>query len=207
LICIRWIRVRLLVALMAGCAGCSAEPSGRSADETLAFARAENERAVLLIEEGKYRAAESVLQEVIAADPTFGPARNNLGLVYSRTGDLHPAAWQFEEASRLMPRRAEPHNNLGLLWDRADQYAKAADAFGRALQLDPGNVHYLGNLARVRVRRGDNDASLHEMLQDLMLRETRPDWRDWAKRTLLRLKSASPPELPTPAATRRAFSG
>src|SRR3982750_833259 len=46
------------------------------------LARQENDRAFALIQQGKYAEAEPILNRAVAADVTFGPAHNNLGLVY-----------------------------------------------------------------------------------------------------------------------------
>jgi hypothetical protein len=53
-----------------------------------------------------------------------------------------------------------------------------------------GNAQFLGNDARARYRRGDWDEHLRGMLQDLVMRDTRPDWTEWAKEQLGRMGSS-----------------
>jgi len=51
----------------------------------------------------------------------------------------------------------------------------------------PDNAQFLGNDARARYQRGDRDDSLRLMLQDLVMRDTRHDWNEWAKEQLARI--------------------
>jgi hypothetical protein len=61
------------------------------------------------------------------------------------------------------------------------------------MRMAPDNAQFLGNLARARVRRGDRDAGVRDLLDKLILRETRPEWADWARAQLSAL-SARPAE-------------
>ncbi|QOV90971.1 tetratricopeptide repeat protein [Humisphaera borealis] len=183
----------LLSSFVGGCAPESKPPAG----DSISKAKADNEAAVLLIEKAKYTEAEPLLRSALASDPGFGQARNNLGLVYYHTGNLYQAAWEFEEAARLMPRRPEPHNNLGLVYERANQLIKAVDAYTEAYKLDPAGVEYLANLARARVRRGDTDVETRRLLQELIMKDARPQWNEWARSTLIRLNAVPPLDLTT----------
>lgn len=183
-------------ALLCAAIGCA--PSEQAArDASLSQARADNEKAFVLIEEGKYADAEALLRGALEADPNFGQARNNLGLVYYHLGNLYQAAWEFEQAAKLMPNRGEPHNNLGLVYERAGQLNRAIDAYTQARQYDLASTEFLANLARARVRRGDIDVDIRQLLEQLVLRETRSDWRDWARNTLARLNAIPPMDLTT----------
>jgi Flp pilus assembly protein TadD len=84
------------------------------------------------------------------------------------------------------------------VYERAGQLTKAVDAYAAAQRVEPDNPEYLGNLARARVRRGDNDPDTRRLLEELVLRDARPQWADWARRTLLRLNAAPPPQVPDP---------
>src|SRR5688500_5081391 len=106
----------LLTCAALGCVGrrgarVDAQADGRVRD----LARAENDGLFALFEAGKHARAEELLKRVVAADVMFGPARNNLGVVYYHTNRLYLAACEFEIASRLMPHLPEPRNNLGLV--------------------------------------------------------------------------------------------
>src|SRR5688572_19929039 len=174
-----------VTALSAGCQSKSAIRASRQHNPELA--RRENDRAVKLLADEKYADAEKSLQSALKADPTFGPARNNLGLVFYHTNRLYDAAWEFEHAIKLMPHQPEPRNNLGLVMERAGKLSVAADHYARARQMQPDNPQYIGNLARARVRRGDRDPETRALLEELVLKDSRPDWQDWARMTLINI--------------------
>ena len=139
-----------------------------------------NEQAFKLLDEAKYDQAEKLLRDAVAADAMFGPARNNLGLVYYHTDRLYEAAWEFENAIRLMPYQPEPRNNLGLVLERAGKLTTAADAYAKARELEPDNPQYIGNLARAKIRNGDHDE------------QTRACWRNWCSRIPARNGTTGP---------------
>jgi Flp pilus assembly protein TadD len=153
-------------------------------------ARADTDRAYQMILEGKYSAAEPALKEAVVFDPMYGPAHNDLGLVYFRLNRLYDAAWEFEDAAKLMPKQPQPENNLGLVLEQAEQLPEAIAAYTKAYHLEPSNPEYIGNLARAHVRLGDKDDETRRLLQELVLRDTRPDWSDWARVNLLRLRGS-----------------
>src|SRR4051812_18509394 len=116
---------RALAVVALCCALCSFGCKSQSAEATrerhhdTELARNENNRAYQLIQEGKYDEAERILKQAIASDVMYGPARNNLGLVYYHRGRLYDAAWEFQNAAKLMPYQPAPRNNLGLVFEKA----------------------------------------------------------------------------------------
>src|SRR4051794_27910357 len=101
------IALLLMIGMLVGCSSSrhervSVEGTAAAARDT-ARARELNEKAYQLIEQEKFADAEKLLRDAVAADAMFGPARNNLGLVYYHTDHLYEAAWEFENAIRLMP--------------------------------------------------------------------------------------------------------
>jgi len=184
-------------AAMVGCQSGGARASGRN-DQDTARAREQNDRAFELIKQGKYAPAEELLKKAVAADVMYGPARNNLGLVYYHTSRLYLAAWEFENAIRLMPHQPEPRNNLGLVLERAGKLAPAAESYAQARDIEPDNPEFLANLARAKVRHGDRDAETKKLLEELVLKDPRPQWNGWARMNLLRIQSL-PPAATNPA--------
>src|SRR5207249_1720310 len=129
-----WQNFILPLCALALVIGCKSNTSMRGANisRDTELARQENDRAYQLIRDGKYDQAEKILKKAIAANVMFGPARNNLGLVYYHESKLYQAAWEFQNAIRLMPYQPEPRNNLGLVFERAGKLTDAADAYDRA---------------------------------------------------------------------------
>ena len=137
--------------------------------------------------------AKKLLEEALIADVRFGPAHNNLGQIYFHEGDYYQAAWKFESAADLMPERPEPLNNLGLVYETADRYSHAINYFQLAHELAPSNPVYLGNLIRAMLQDEDQDPlAIDHLLSELLLIETRPDWRDWAREQRSALMQAIP---------------
>jgi Flp pilus assembly protein TadD len=185
---------RLVVAvLLIGWCGCTRMAHRNQLDyRTIAAdprhdtdrARAETERAIELFQNGEVEKAEQALQRALIADVTYGPAHNNLGRYYLSQGKYYLAAWEFEYAIRLMPERPEPHNNLGLLYEDVGRLDEAVKFYELAHDLQPEDPNFIGNLARARLRRGDSIGEVRQLLSDLLLRDTRCEWVDWAKENL-----------------------
>lgn len=126
---------------------------------------------------------DGAVQNLIAAidaDETYGPAHNNLGLLHYDQGNLYQAVLSFEQAMELMPYDPTVYYNLGLTLESAGKVHEAMDLYWQAVEMDPVNPYYLGNLVRLRVRLGEEGPDVIAQLQDLILIETRPQWRDWA---------------------------
>src|SRR5438094_379686 len=179
----------LFAALIAGCAS-HPRASDRSLDTELA--KKENAHALHLLDEGKLEEAESHLKRALEADLMYGPAHNNMGLVYYHQGKLYPAAWEFQSAIKLMPYQPEPRNNLGLVFEKAGKMQDAVEAYTKARQIQPDNPEFLANLARAKVRRGDRDEETRKLLEELVFTDSRPEWTDWARLNLFRMERESP---------------
>jgi Flp pilus assembly protein TadD len=120
-------------------------------------------------------------------------------VVYLRQQNLYDAAWQFQYAAKLMPHNPEPRNNLGLVFERVGRLDEAVDWYAQAVDLSKDNPQLLGNLIRARLRRGDRDRQTLELLDRLVLAETRPDWRAWAQEQRALLSHVEDREPTAPA--------
>lgn len=198
----------LLSAVLTGC-GSSSQPPGRptaggangtNGYETVAkdprrdadLARRENSRGVALLDAGDYAGAEAAFKAALSADETWGPAHNNLGKVYFHQHKLYLAASEFQRAAAFMPRQPEPLDGLGSVYEIASKWDvkklnDAIESYRKAMDLEPDNPQFIGNLARARIRRGDRDEEVVELLRRLLLRDTRPQWAEWANGQLARL--------------------
>ena len=154
-------------------------------------ARELNRGAVHQIENEKWEEAEKTLKTALSRDITFGPAHNNLGRVYFQRAVLYLAAWEFQYAAKLMPTHSAPKNNLGLVFEAVGKLDDAVEKYGEALKLEGDNSEYRANLTRARIRRGDSGADVRELLQDLALKESRAEWKEWARERLLQMRGAN----------------
>lgn len=157
-------------------------------------ARELNTQAMTLILESRYDEAEELLKDALTADVTFGPAHNNLGRVYYEKNQFYTAAWEFEYAAKLLPHHAEPRNNLGLVFEAVGDYDEAVGHYEEALLIEPNNPELIGNLVRTRLNRGDRDSEVRRLLEEMMLKDTRPRWTEWAQDKLRMLGSVDKEE-------------
>jgi tetratricopeptide (TPR) repeat protein len=143
--------------------------------------------------------AAECFRKAVDADYRFGPAHNNLGLMHYEQGNLYQAAVAFQQARRWMPNDPAVLYNLALTLESAGRTDEALTFYYQANELDPVNPNYLGNLVRLRLRMGERDELLRQQLRDLVLIETRPQWRRWADRQLaLTVNDALDRGPPTP---------
>lgn len=191
----------IALACAAGLA-CQSAPTRKSAaEEAIAktnVARERTARAADLIDRHKYAEAEALLLQAIDADPTYGPAHNDLGLIYEWLDRPADAANEYRTAARLMPRRPEPRNNLGLVLEQGGRFTDALRYYEQAIDLEPENAVYVGNAARCRIRAGLEDQVTWDLLQRLLRLDNRPDWLAWARLTLLRWHNPPAPTAPAP---------
>jgi len=188
--------ILLLAAI--GCQGKPPAPAGgymtRAEDprRDTRTARKHNAKALELIAKSDLAAAEVELKAALGADLFFGPAHNNLGTVYYRQKLYYKAAWEFQYAAKLMTTQAEPRNNLGLVYEAVGKLEDAASSYAAALQLEPESVEVTANLARVRVRNNLLDDRTCELLEAVVLKDTRPEWVEWARERLAMMGDTPP---------------
>lgn len=205
MLCTRIVSLLLMLMAWGGCSS-TAHPVPDKPYATLQkdptrdtdTARALCASAVALIDEGKFAEAEPVLKQALESDVLYGPAHSNLGWVYYQRGDYYQAAWEFQYAAKLMPYQPEPRNNLGLVMEETGKLNEAIDNYDRALALQPDNPELLANSARARLRRGDRDRRVVELLEQLVSVDHRPKWRDWANEQLVLQRSRHSPATTQP---------
>lgn len=148
------------------------------------LAREHNASAVMALNEGDIDTAERRLKEALSCDVFYGPAHNNLGHIYFQQKKYYLAAWEFQYAAKLMPNHAEPKNNLALVLEAAGKANDAAKYYEQALKIQPDNPELIGNLARVYVKQHQNTPKTRELLHDIIMKDTRPEWTRWASEQL-----------------------
>lgn len=152
-----------------------------------------------LARQGKLAEAENILRNALAADVSFGPAHHHLGTIYFKQNKYYLAAWEFQYAIKLMPHHPEPRNNLGLVLETVGKLDDAVKWYGEAMTLQPDRPELIGNLARAKVRRGDSDKEVRDLLGQVVLKDTRPEWVQWARTRLATLRPEAIPDTnPTP---------
>jgi len=203
----RWYSLAVLLSLLTG-SGCTQmiptqghgefrqrnnHPAGinenRDAVPVSKHSMKANEKAIRLILKGKPERAMRALQKIVAQDPTFGPAHNNLGQLYFDQGDYFVASEHFVRAAELMADRAEPLYNLGMVYENTDRLTEAINMYETAREFDPVDPRPLGNLVRVMMTMNPYDLATEPLLKELLVIEYREEWRDWANTLLAHLRS------------------
>lgn len=100
-------------------------------------ARADFAQAVVLLEQEQLDAAIARLAEVTAAAPQATLAHIDLGMAYSRLGDLEHAEASLLRALELNPRHPVAHNELGIVYRKSGRFAEARQSYETALALYP----------------------------------------------------------------------
>ena len=150
----------------------------------------ENLRSALIAEERNLEAAdliytdpaeaERLLREALTADIYFGPAHNNLGVLYLEQGKLFEAANEFEWARKLMPGAPDPRMNLALTLEVAGRLEEAVAEYETALEVSPEHVPTMQAAARLIMRCDRDDERLESLLEEVSMRATDASWRTWA---------------------------
>lgn len=179
----------MLALLLAGCSAARKDVRSPACRNPLQAVEA-NEEGLQHVKNGQFAQAEECFRKAVAADLFYAPAHNNLGLVLLEQKKYYEAACQFEYAGKLAPRSAEPRANLGLLFEAVGRWQEAAGQYEQALAVEPENFAVMGHLARTLIKAGKKDARLKELLDKLVVAGEAPDWNEWARTQVNRLRSA-----------------
>jgi protein O-mannosyl-transferase len=131
-------------------------------------ARAHNNLARLLIEDGRIAEASPHAARAVALSPTYAHARNNLGVVLRKQGRTEDAIREFDEALRLDPGYADAYNNRGLAWADSRRFDEAVADYEHALRLRPRSADVHGNLGTAMLVQGKVPEAIREY--DIALR-------------------------------------
>jgi tetratricopeptide (TPR) repeat protein len=121
--------------------------------------------------------AVDAYRRVVALDPTYAAAWNNLGLLLHRTGRHPEARSAYETALAGDPTCAEAAYNLGALEDDVGSVEGAIGYYRRALAVSPDYADAHFNLAAALARAGRGDQALRHWQRYLDLDAGSP----WAR--------------------------
>ncbi|MBL8875389.1 MAG: tetratricopeptide repeat protein [Phycisphaerae bacterium] len=184
----------LLLALLAGCVHPKTTdpyaPSSEAARDTQK-AIALNNQAMPLMDRGDADSAgraEELLRQALAADLYFGPAHNNLGVLYLQRGKYYEAAGEFEWARRLLPGHPDPRVNLAMTLESAGRADEAIATYRTALEIYPDYAAAAQGLARLQLKTGKPDERTPALLRVVAMQGDTAEWREWARAELSRTR-------------------
>ena len=92
--------------------------------------------AAIFIKEKNFKEAEKILLKVVEKEQSSWDY-NNLGIIYSETGELNRAVKKFERAIELNEKSADANFNMGLVYLKMNKQKKAQPFFEKAIELNP----------------------------------------------------------------------
>jgi tetratricopeptide (TPR) repeat protein len=93
---------------------------------------------LVLLDQGKVKAALNLFTQATAEAPKVGLYQNSKGLALVRQGKMDEAQRAFEKAIRLDPELTESYFNKAAVLDEQGNYPAAAPAYAEALRRSPG---------------------------------------------------------------------
>lgn len=175
----------ILLGVVALGSGCTATTGPYRTLDTTSRSPLQAERltqeAVQAIDRGDSTRGERLLREALTADLYYGPAHNNLGVLYLSQGKLYEAATEFEWARKLMPGHPDPRLNLAMTLEQAGHIEPALNEYRAALDVWPGHIPTLQAYTRCQLRNGQLDESLVGQLEEVSLRGETDEWRSWGR--------------------------
>jgi tetratricopeptide (TPR) repeat protein len=100
--------------------------------------RTDYDNAVHMLEQKQYAEGIALLLKVIQSAPKASAPQVDLGIAYSRSGDLDKAEGSLKRALEINPRQPVAANELGMVYRRKGQFAAARSSYEQALALYPG---------------------------------------------------------------------
>jgi len=137
----------------------------------------------------RWEDALDAYRRVVALDPTYAAAWNNLGLLLHRMGQYEEARRAYGRALEQDPRCAEAAYNLGSLDEDCGDVEQAIVHYRRALHLSPDYADAHFNLAAALARAGRNAEAVRHWQRYLDLDSGSP----WARIARAHLEVVEPP--------------
>jgi Flp pilus assembly protein TadD len=122
-------------------AGIQQDESGFTLTEDVrvgADVRTDYDNAIRLLEQKQYEQGIPLLVKITQSAPNLTAAHVDLGIAYSRSGDLEKAEASLKRALQLNPRHAVAYNELGLVYRKKGEFAAARASYEKALEVFPG---------------------------------------------------------------------
>jgi Flp pilus assembly protein TadD len=116
-------------------------------------------------DEGKFKQAEKLYQEILTKDPNNLYSLSNLGVVLFRNGKLKAAELTLKKAIALAPRDEFTHTTLGIVYYQQNKFDDALSELTKSLAINPKSAtahNYLGITAS---QKGWQEAAEKEMLE------------------------------------------
>lgn len=140
--------------------------------------RADFERAVVLMQEGREDQAVPLLEQIVAQSPGVTAPYINLARAYRHARQFEPATAMLEMALELVPGHPVASNEYGLLLRQTGRFTEARDVYQATLRIYPEYLPVRRNLGILCELYLDDPACAVE--QYTIYSQANPDDRDVA---------------------------
>ncbi len=93
--------------------------------------------------------AKKLYQKVIEINPNYENAHNNLGIIYSISGDLQKAKNCYEKTLIINPKNFNALNNIGNIFKEFGDIKNAINKYEKAIELNPNHLNTYNNLGLI----------------------------------------------------------
>jgi tetratricopeptide (TPR) repeat protein len=90
-----------------------------------------------LYRQDEFERAKKPTLQALSDDPKYATAYNQIGYLYSRTGDLGKAREALEKYVALLPNEPNPHDSYAEVLRLSGRYNEALEHYHMALKIDP----------------------------------------------------------------------
>jgi tetratricopeptide (TPR) repeat protein len=111
-------------------------------------------------QEGRIHDAVALYKRVLAFEPGYADAHNNLAAALEAQGRIEEAMAHYERALVLKPGHARAHNNLGVVLVKQGRIEEALAHYERALALQPDYANAHNNLGIALEKQGRIDEAV-----------------------------------------------
>jgi tetratricopeptide (TPR) repeat protein len=115
------------------------------------------ELAVQKHQDNNLQDAHNYYQKVLALDPNYINALNNLGVIFQRLGKKQRAKECYEKAIKINPNYADAHYNLGNIFKELERNQKAKEYFEKVIEINPNYSSAHNNLGNIFKELGENE--------------------------------------------------
>jgi tetratricopeptide (TPR) repeat protein len=117
-----------------------------------------------------WKTPERLWESTLKVSPLSPRAHNNMGDVYSRTGNMEAAMLEFRKAIELNPNYADAYHNLANTYYSQGNLGQAILYYQKAVASNPGLFESHYNLGIAYINIGDFDKATEELTKAAQLR-------------------------------------
>ena len=99
--------------------------------------------------ENNIKEAKNLYLKVIEIDPNHEDAHNNLGIIFSNSGDLEKAKSCYEKALIINPKNFNAYNNIGNIFKELGDIENAINNYEKAIKFNQKHLNAHNNLGLI----------------------------------------------------------